>query len=262
MDNRYNPKKISLISTPLFSALWNDTAKTGVTTLGTDDFIPALNTWGGVTGNRNAVLFNQIRFTPTGKMNLIFSPNERIFLERLTLYCNFADGLVDTSDTTFGPAGVQDDTSPDVPFPTYLPATDFQINTFMYSNIQANRILSNNSVVLGGTGSGDTGAWRFPFPGFGVPMDLSLFDARMLGLGANPTNNPFVDTNQPNPQNTTFQAMATDKGYYLSMWLGAVGQPRWSTLSINPLFATKRLKIWAVLDVQSTLVAAIAPNVT
>lgn len=260
-EKRYNPKEISLVSTPLYNA--SSWTAAGVATVGTDDWQPALNLWGGAEGNRNAIFFNQVRFTPTGKMNCIFSPQERIFLKRLTLYCNFADGLVDLTNTTFTPAGVQNDTAPEVPFATYTPATDFNVSNFMYTNVQANRILANNTVALGGTGAGDTGAWRFPFPGFGVPMDLSLFDARLLGLGANPyavgtQNYPFVDLNQPNPQNTTYQAMVTDRGFYLSCWLGAVGQPVFSTINIQPAYQTKRVKIWAVLDVESTFVSTIA----
>jgi len=213
-DNQYAAITTTFITTPIINKLWNDLSNdaagsgTGVT-LGSDDWFPRFT---DLVALRQA--FHDRRGGSGQNLSQYLNKNDQAFMGTLTLWNNFADGLVDVSDKTVV------NPFPDDPTSVSQIANDLTLRLAGFY-VDQNDVVQNN------------GTFDVPFHGWNVPHEVNFFsplsmsDLRTLG--------------QDNVKATG-----------ISIQMQFVGDPAFSTVTIDTGFQGKRCLVWASLDVRHT----------
>lgn len=100
---KYNGSTKTFISEPLINATWNQLASDAIgttpVTLGTDLWYPL------AISNKllEKPLYDRVMGGTSADMYCFFYKNDRVYINDITLYCNFADGLVRQSNLDVTP---------------------------------------------------------------------------------------------------------------------------------------------------------------
>ncbi len=207
MSNKYNSKLSTFKTAPLLNALWsalNDGTGVGVTP-GADDWEPQAGDFS------QGQFFNQLDGASSNQLKLFQNKNDLGFIKTFTPWCNFADGLVDISDSVV--------TNPQDIGETKAIAT---LSNNLAFKIQANFVNENSEVIA----NSDI---VIPFMGWNVPINVNLKTPQVL------------DTLKSKGQNGVLNLL-------LGVEVIVTGEPLFSTISINSSFSSKRVLCWATLD--------------
>ena len=211
--NQYDAIITTFITAPILNKTWatlsnSNAGAGGGVTLGTDDWFPQ---------KTDEVVQRQPFYDRRGASNDLsqyLKKNDQAFLGTLTLWNNFADGLVDVSDKTVSN-----------PFPTD------PTNSSVISNDLAFRLagfyVDASDVVV------NSGTFDVPFHGWNVPHEVNFFSplsmALLRGLGQDGV-----------------------KATGISIEMLVANNPAFSTITIDTGFQSKRCLVWATLDIRHT----------
>ena len=228
---QYNASSHTFITPPLLQKNWsvlsNDAGGSGTgVTLGTDDWYPQQGDFFPLDTSsapfQGAVPFyNRLG---TDDLSTFFNKNDNPFWGRFTVWCSFADGLVDTSARAFtgGTFNGGD-----------LAATAEIENSFSF-RLNAGYVDENGLIV-------NNGSFDIPFHQFNTPMDLGLISPQNLGV--------LRGLGQSGVQSVFFK-----------MGVLVLDNPKFSTVTIATGFQTKSLMIWASLDMLHTFPTSSSPS--
>lgn len=223
-ENQYNGRVHTFVSGLIVNDIWanlgSDAAGTPPVTLGTDNWfvesIPA--------SLIQRPFFNRLGGGVTADMVAFFYKNDRMYINNLILFCNFADGLVKQSDTTVTPPTVG------AVLPDYEITNDLRVKIFVYANSVANVNRIIKTVI-------------FPVSHFNRVNDLGVF---LL---------PDVAVDAPN-------ILQTDRAIWVEINIESnSGNPAYSTKNINTAFQTDRCLIWAEAVISHTFSTSDHDNV-
>lgn len=226
--NKYDGLVHTFYAEPLIKEDWNDlasdTSGTTPVTLGTDDWYPTAIPAQCVS----KPFFNRLGDGSTADMTSFFYTHDRIYINDLIIYCNFADGLVKQSDITVTPA----DTYPKIAG-SDLP--NFELSSEMRIRISTYYQAADGTIT--GRGSLD-----FPVAHFN--------SINQLGFFLPSTTTQMLDTNVAQWFEIEILASGGD-----SSW------PSFSTISVNPDFQASRCIVWAEATLSHTFATADADAV-
>lgn len=215
INNKYNGLTHTFVSDNLINAIWDDLGKNvaGDTpvTLGTDNWFP-LSVPGEVLSRP---LYNRLGgFSEEADLTTYFYKNDRIYINDITVFCNFADGLLKNSDHILTPGEV----SVNNPLPDYKIENKLtvQIRTF-YQQVN---------------GSVEVGTFIFPVNHFNTVNNLGTFAPELPASIISTTVCQWLEVK--------FFIANTDN------------QPSYSTKSVNTDFQSDRCLVWCEANLSHT----------
>lgn len=211
LQNKYNGLTHTFVSEPLLNETWGTL---GVT-LGSSDFEPVADP----SLSKRRPLYNRLGGGGGSGQDITcyFYKNDRIYINDLTLYCNFADGLVKNSDIVTTPLT---EVSNGGALPNYEidGKLNVQVSTY-YQQVDGSLLV---------------GTLLFPINHFNAVNQLGTFAVESPSI--------------INQENTVCQWIE------IGMYENVNTQPAYSTININPDFQTARCLIWAEATLSHTWV--------
>jgi len=211
-NNKYNGLNHTFVSEPLINQLWadlsNDDIGTTPVTLGTDNWFPLSDP----DQLPRRPLYN--RLGSGGDITNYFYKHDRIYLNDLTVFCNFADGLLKNSDVTLTPAEVVDND----PLPDYVLTNKLKLQVISYYQQVSGAVAIGSAI--------------FPINHFNTVNQLGIF--------APEAPDSILDT-------TVCQWVE------LALFHDESGNnPSYSTKSINTAFQSDRCLVWCEANISHT----------
>jgi hypothetical protein len=213
-SNEYNGLTHTFVGDNIINDVWANLGNDGSggvgVTLGSDNWY--VDNIPGVV--RRVPLYNRLGGNPTADMTSYFYIHDRVYINDITIFCNFADGLVKQSNTLLTPA------EPSVG--DALP--DYEIANKLAVFLNAYALDSDSKIQ-------SLGSLNFPVNHFNSPINLATFAPTLIAQ--------LVDAN---------------KCYWLEITLAtnASRNAAYSTKSISAAFQTDRVLVWAEATLSHT----------
>lgn len=218
--NKYNGQVHTFLAEQLINEVWNDLSKNDANdtpvTVGTDNWFVAANP----LILKRKPFFNRVGFGGSADMTTFFYKNDRIYLNDLTIFCNFADGLVRQSDIDVTPVPF----TPSV-LPNALPLPEYEITRIMKIRI--------TTYYMTATGILSAASLDLPVAHFNTVNNLGVFMPELPSA--------IVQTN-------ICQWMEIQIIYDNDV----ASSPAYSTKSINTAFQSDRVLVWAEATLSHT----------